>query len=148
MHRSGDLSGFVTVRDPHTLIIPDRPGNKKLVTYTNILENPAVALFFMVPGRTETLRLNGKAFITTNPSVLAPLAVQGKVPLSALVVSVELAFFHCGKALIRSRLWHADAQVASNALPTLGQMLADQIAGVDAADAEDLIAPTPCCGLK
>jgi PPOX class probable FMN-dependent enzyme len=132
----GDLPGFVVVRDPRTLIIPDRPGNKKLVTFTNILENPAIALFFMVPGHTETLRVNGKARITTDPSLLAPLAVGGKAPLSALVVSVELAFFHCGRALIRSRLWHADVQVASDALPTLGRMLADQIAGVDAADAE------------
>jgi uncharacterized protein len=132
----GDLPGFVAVPDSRTLIIPDRPGNKKLVTFTNLLENPAIALFFMVPGRTETLRVNGEARITTDPTLLVPLAVGGKAPLSALVVTVELAFFHCGRALIRSRLWHADAQVASDALPTLGQMFADQIAGVDAADAE------------
>jgi predicted pyridoxine 5'-phosphate oxidase superfamily flavin-nucleotide-binding protein len=98
---------IVAVRDPRTVIIPDRPGNKKLVTFTNILENPAVALFFMVPGRTETLRVNGRVRITTDPTLLSPLAVGGKAPLSALVVSVELAFFHCGRALIRSRLWHA-----------------------------------------
>jgi len=132
----GDLPGFVAVRDQRTLIVPDRPGNKKLVTFTNILENPDVALFFMVPGRTETLRVNGKARITTDPSLLAPLAVGGKAPLTALVISVELAFFHCGRALIRSRLWAADVQSARDALPTLGQMLADQIAGVEAADAE------------
>jgi uncharacterized protein len=132
----GDLPGFVAVRDPRTLVIPDRPGNKKLVTFTNILQNPPIALFFMVPGRTDTLRVNGKACITRDPGLLVPLAVGGKAPLSALVVTVELAFFHCGRALLRSRLWHVDAQVASDALPTLGQMLADQIAGIDAAEAE------------
>jgi uncharacterized protein len=132
----GDLPGFVAVPEPRTLIIPDRPGNKKLVTYSNILENPAVAVIFFVPGRTESLRVNGRARINTDPSLLASLAVGGKTPLSALVVTVELAFFHCGRALIRSRLWHEEAQAASDALPTLGQMLADQIAGIDPAEAE------------
>ena len=74
----GDLPGFVAVPDAHTLVIPDRPGNKKLLTLTNILENPAVALIFFVPGRTESVRVNGRARITTNPALLAPLAVQGK----------------------------------------------------------------------
>lgn len=132
----GDLPGFVAVLGPHTLIVPDRPGNKKLVTLGNILENAAVALIFFVPGRTDSLRVNGRARITTDASLLGPLAVDGKVPRSALLIDVTLAFFHCGKALIRSRLWHADAHVAEDALPSLGQMLADQISGVDAAEAE------------
>jgi hypothetical protein len=132
----GDLPGFVAVLDAHTLVIPDRPGNKKLLTLTNILENSAIALIFLVPGRTESLRVNGTVHITTDPALLAPLSVQGKTPLSALVVAVELAWLHCGRAFIRSRLWDADTQVAPDALPTLGRMLADQIAGVDAADAE------------
>jgi PPOX class probable FMN-dependent enzyme len=129
----GDLPGFVVVHDEHTLLIPDRPGNKKLVTMSNIVENPSVALIFFVPGRTDSLRVNGKAHITTNPALLAPLAVQGKIPKSGLVVEVEQAWLHCGKALIRSKLWESEAQVASDALPTPGQMLADQIAGLDAA---------------
>jgi PPOX class probable FMN-dependent enzyme len=118
----GDLPGFVAVLDEHTLLIPDRPGNKKLVTLSNIVENPHVALIFFVPGRVDSLRVNGTAQITTDPTLLAPLAVQGKAPKSGLVVTVEHAWLHCGKALIRSRLWEPEAQVAPDALPTLGQI--------------------------
>jgi len=132
----GDLPGFVAAPDAHTLVIPDRPGNKKLMTLSNLLENPAVSIIFLVPGRTESVRVTGRAKITTDPQLLAPLAVQGKAPLSALVVAVESAWLHCGRALIRSRLWEPEARVAPDALPTLGQMLTDQIAGVDAADAD------------
>jgi len=129
----GDLPGFVAVLDEHTLVIPDRPGNKKIVTLSNIVETPYVALIFFVPGREEALRINGTAQITTDPALLTPLAVQGKEPKSALLVTVAYASLHCGKALTRSRLWESDAQVAPDALPTFGQMLADEIAGVDAA---------------
>lgn len=132
----GDLPGFVAVPDDHTLLLPDRPGNKKLLTLSNILENPNVALIFLVPGREDSLRVNGRAQITMDPTLLAPLAVQGKDPRSGLIVTVEQAWLHCGKALIRSRLWEAEAHVAPDALPTLGKMLADQIAGVDAAEAD------------
>ena len=132
----GDLPGFVAAPDDHTLLLPDRPGNKKLLTLSNILENPNVALIFLVPGREDSLRVNGTAQITTDPTLLAPLAVQEKNPRSALIVTVEQAWLHCGKALIRSRLWEAEAHVAPDALPTLGKMLADQIAGVDAAEAD------------
>jgi uncharacterized protein len=132
----GDLPGFVAVRGEHTLLIPDRPGNRKLVTLSNIVENPHVALIFFVPGRVDSLRVNGQARITADPALLAPLAVQGKSPQSALVVAVEQAWLHCGKALIRSQLWEPGAQVGPDALPTLGCMLADQIASVDAAEAD------------
>ena len=135
----GDLPGFVTVLDEHTLLIPDRPGNKKLLTLSNIMENPNIALLFFVPGRVDTLRLTGEARVTKDPTVLAPLAVQGKTPKTGLVVTVEQAWLHCGKALIRSRLWEQEAQVAPDALPTLGQMCADQIAGLDATEADALI---------
>jgi PPOX class probable FMN-dependent enzyme len=129
----GDLPGFVAVLDEHTLVIPDRPGNKKIVTLSNIVENSHVALIFFVPGRVEALRVNGTAQITTDPTLLAPLAVQGKQPKSGLLVTVAYASLHCGKALTRSRLWESDAHVAPDALPTFGQMLADEIAGIDAA---------------
>lgn len=132
----GDLPGFVAVLDEHTLVLPDRPGNKKLVTLSNIVENPHVALIFFVPGRIESLRVTGTAQITTDPTLLASLEVQGKKPRSGLVVRVEQAWLHCGKALVRSRLWESEAHVAPEALPTLGQMLADQIAGLDAAVAD------------
>jgi uncharacterized protein len=132
----GDLPGFVVAPDAHTLLVPDRPGNKKLMTLTNILQNPAVALIFFVPGRTESLRIKGTARITTDPSLLAPLSVQRKTPASGLIVAVELAWLHCGRALIRSRLWDAHTQVGPEALPSLGRVLADQTAGLDAAEAE------------
>lgn len=132
----GDLPGFVAAPDEHTLIIPDRPGNKKILTLSNIVENPNVAIIFFVPGRTDSLRVTGKAGITTDPARLTPLAVEGKVPKTAIVVAVEKAWFHCGKALLRSQIWSSEAQVAPGAMPTLGTMLADQIAGLNAVDAD------------
>lgn len=133
----GDLPGFVTVVDEQTLLIPDRPGNKKLTSMSNILENPHVALIFLVPGRDESLRVNGTVTITTDPQTLTGLTADGKTPRSALRVHVEHAHFHCGKALIRSRLW-APPHVEENrkALPSLGKMLSDQVAGITAADSE------------
>jgi uncharacterized protein len=136
----GDMPGFVAVPDAHTLVIPDRPGNKKLVTFGNILENSAVAVIFFVPGRTESLRVNGKARLVADPALLQSFSVGGRAPQSALVVTVDLAFLHCGRALIRSRLWESELRPAADALPTLGQMLADEIAGVDVADAEARLA--------
>jgi PPOX class probable FMN-dependent enzyme len=132
----GDLPGFVSVLDDRTLVIPDRPGNKKLLTMTNILENPAVSLIFFVPGRTESVRVNGRAHITTDPELLLLLAAYGKPPQSGLVIAVELAWLHCGRALIRSRLWETDARVPSDALPTLGSMIAEEIGGIDASETE------------
>jgi PPOX class probable FMN-dependent enzyme len=132
----GDLPGFVAVLDERTLAIPDRPGNKKLVTLMNILENPAVSLIFFVPGRTESLRVTGRARITIDADFLRPLAAYGKPPQSGLVVAVEQAWLHCGRALIRSRLWEPDAHVAADALPTLGAMVAEEIGGIDAGETE------------
>lgn len=132
----GDPPGFVTVLDEQTLLIPDRPGYQKLLTLNNIMENPNIALLFFIPGWVDTLRLTGEARVTEDPTVLAPLAVQGQIPKTALVVTVEQAWLHCGKALIRSRLWEQEAQVAPDALPTLGQMCAAQIAGLDADEAD------------
>ena len=138
----GDLPGFVAVPDEHTLLLPDRPGNQKIETLQNILENPNIALIFIVPGRNDTVRVTGRARITTDPAQLASLAAQGKNLRSALIVTVEQAWLHCGKALIRSRLWDAEAKVKPDALPTLGKMLADQIAGVEAAQADARIEET------
>lgn len=132
----GDLPGFVVIADDRTLLLPDRPGNKKLETLHNILDNPNVALIFFVPGRDDSVRVTGTARISTEPSVLSRLAANGKNPQSALSVTVTQAWLHCGKALIRSRLWNPDAKVHPDALPTLGKMLADQVAGADAAQTD------------
>ena len=99
----------------------------------NLVEQPYVGLLFLVPGMTETLRINGKAEIVTDPDLLAPLAVKGKAPVSGLKIAVEEAFLHCAKALIRARLWDIDSQIDRSSYPTYGEVLADQIAGAAAA---------------
>ena len=131
----GDAPGFVAVADARTLLLPDRPGNRRVDTMLNVAENPRLGLLFLVPGLQETLRVNGRAVIVTDPEVLAPLSAQGKLPCAALRVSVEEAFFHCGKAVIRSDLWTRGAGQRPD-FPTLGQIFADQIAGADAAETD------------
>jgi len=122
----GDAPGFVQVLDEHTLLIPDWPGNNRLDTLGNLQENPAVAMLFFVPGVQETLRVNGRAEISMDPALVARGDVGGRHPRSVLRVHVAEAFMHCGKALIRSRLWAADAQIDRGELPSYGQMLKDQ----------------------
>lgn len=131
----GDPPGSLAyVLDDTTLLLPDRPGNRQVDTLMNVVERPYVGLVFFVPGLTETLRVNGGVEISTDPEHLKPLAINGKPPISVLKVTVEEAFLHCAKALIRARLWEADAQVERSRYPTYGQVLADQIAGADAAE--------------
>ena len=133
----GDPPGFVKVLDDRTLLLPDRPGNNQVDSLQNIVENPGVGLLFFVPGMNETLRVKGRAEITTDPDLLNPLTVAGRAPASGLKVTVEEAFLHCGRALIRSRIWDADAQIDRSSYPTYGQVLADQIAGADAQEIDD-----------
>lgn len=132
----GDAPGFVQILDERTLAIPDRPGNNRADTLSNIIANPNVGLIFFVPGINETLRVNGRARVVTDTGILDGMAVNGKLPKSAILVTVEQAFLHCAKALIRSRLWDPDTRVERSVYPSLGKILADQIAGVDAEVAE------------
>ncbi len=132
----GDAPGFVAILDDRRLLIPDRRGNNRIDTLLNVTRNPQVGLLFLVPGINETLRVNGRSRIITDPALLEPLAAQGKVPTSGLEVAVEEAFFHCGKAMIRSRLWDPAARVERKSFPSLGRIVADQIAGVDAEAAD------------
>jgi PPOX class probable FMN-dependent enzyme len=125
----GDAPGFVQVIDDETLLIPDRLGNNRIDTIGNLLECPGVGLIFFVPGLRETLRVNGRARITTDPRLLEPCAVQGKVPRSGILVSAEEVYFHCGKALIRSDLWNPEKHVAQKDFPSLGIIINDQIGG-------------------
>jgi len=127
----GDPSGFVSVEDDSTILIPDRPGNNRVDTLENILRNPRVGIIFLVPGLTESLRINGVAEIVVGPE-LGRLAHRGRVPKTAIRVRIEEVFFHCAKALIRSKLWDSESRVPRESLPPLGVILADQIAGVDA----------------
>ena len=131
----GDPPGSLAhVLDDKTLLLPDRPGNRQVDTLMNLVERPYVGLVFFVPGLTETLRVNGQAEISTDPELLKPLAIEGKLPVAVLKVTVEEVFLHCAKALIRARLWEPDAQVERSCFPTYGQVVADQIAGADAAE--------------
>ncbi len=123
----GDAPGFVQVLDDETLLIPDRLGNNRVDTIGNLLECPGVGLIFFVPGLRETLRVNGKARVTTDPALLESCAVNGKPPRSAVVVTIEEVYFHCGKALIRSDLWNPDKMLKHADFPSLGRIIAEQI---------------------
>ncbi len=132
----GDAPGFVRVLSPTALLIPDRPGNRRLDSFQNLLKNPRIGLLFLVPGINETLRVNGTAQITTDAALLAPSAVNERTPERGLHVQIDEVFFHCGKALIRSDLWNADKHIPRSDFPTLGRIVADQTRMVDA-DAAD-----------
>lgn len=132
----GDPPGFVAVLDDRTLAIPDRPGNNRLDTLANILGNPAVGLLFLVPGFDETLRLNGRASLTTDSDLLARLAVNGRTPTLAILVQVEEVFLHCAKAFRRSHLWDPAARQDRSQMPSLMRMLMDQTGGAPADPAE------------
>ena len=136
----GDAPGFVQVLDDTTLLIPDRLGNNRVDTIGNLLARPGVGLIFFVPGLNETLRVNGHARVTTDPMLLEPLAVNGKVPRSGILVAAEEIYFHCGKALIRSDLWNPEKQLRRSEFPSLGRILADQIGGISVEESERLTA--------
>ena len=133
----GDPPGFVKVLDDKTLLLPDRSGNNQVDSLQNIVENPGVGLLFFVPGMNETLRVKGKAEIVTDEEEMESMTVKGRPPVSGLRITVEEAFLHCGRALIRSRVWDPDVQIVRSDYPTYGQALADQIAGADAKEIDD-----------
>ncbi len=119
----GDPPGFVRVWDEKTVLIPDRRGNNRLDTLRNLVRDPRISLLFLIPGVGETLRINGHTDIVTDPALCASFTMQGKVPTSVLVITVERVYFQCQKALVRSRLWSAEAQIPRSALPSTGQIL-------------------------
>lgn len=123
----GDPPGSFKVIDAHTVAIADRPGNNRLDTLKNIVENPEIALIFLLPGISETVRLAGTAQLSVDPELLASMAVQGKAPKCAIVVTVRQAYLHCAKALIRSRLWSGEYAVAKDTFPSIGRMVGEQI---------------------
>ncbi len=132
----GDPKGFVQVLDDRTLLIPDRPGNNRLDTLSNIVANPSVGLLFMVPGFDDTLRVNGTARITTDPALLAGLAVNGRTPAVAIAVTVREVFLHCAKAFRRSSLWDPAQRQDRSGMPSLVKMILDQTTGAPADPAE------------
>jgi PPOX class probable FMN-dependent enzyme len=125
----GDPAGFVKVVDEHTLLIPDRRGNRRVDSMMNILDNPGVGIIFFVPGVEETLRINGNARITTDEALLAQLAMKGKPPEAGLLITVKEVFFHCGKSIIRSKLWDQETKIDRSTFPSLGKIVVDQVLG-------------------
>jgi uncharacterized protein len=127
----GDPAGFVRVLDEKHLVIPDRPGNKRFDGLRNIFENPHIGLIFLVPGRHETVRVNGRAFITNDPELLDSMPVQGKRPWFAIGVEVEECFMHCGKAVLRSELWEPAAWPDLATVPSGAEILKGTKRGFD-----------------
>ncbi len=119
----GDAPGFARILDEHTLLLPDRPGNNRIDSLRNIIHDPHVALLFLIPGVGESFRVNGRAAITLEPELLALCEAQGKLPRSALRISVDTCYFQCSKAAVRSGLWAADRQVERASLPSAGELL-------------------------
>lgn len=120
----GDAPGFVLVLDEKRIVIPERPGNKRMDSLSNILSNPNVGLLFLIPGMAETLRVNGKAALTRDPVLLERMSAGGKEPLLGIEVTVEECFIQCGKALLRSALWKPDEWHDKHTLPKGAEILA------------------------
>ena len=137
----GDPPGFVRVVDEHTIIIPDRRGNNRIDTLRNLVRDPRIALLFLIPGVGETMRINGRAKICTDPKLTETFAINGKVPKSLIVVTVERAYFQCTKAIIRSKLWDPASIVDRKTLPTPGAILAELTEGKMGGPEHDRLAP-------
>ncbi len=137
----GDPAGFVLVLDEKTIAIPDRPGNNRVDGFRNIIRDPRVALLFLIPGVGETLRVNGHATISVAPDLLQRLAVNGKRPRSVMLVKVDTAFFHCSKAIVRSKLWDEATKIDRKSLPSTGTIIAELSHGELGGETYDREAP-------
>jgi PPOX class probable FMN-dependent enzyme len=126
----GDRPGFVSVLPDGRLVLPDRPGNNRVDSLLNVVDDPRASLILLVPGLTHSLRVNGTAVVSTDPELLALGEVRGRRPATALVLTPVEVLYQCGRALLRSRLWDPTAQVEPGALPSLDVVLADQVAGL------------------
>jgi PPOX class probable FMN-dependent enzyme len=120
----GDVAGFVRVHDSRTLMLPDRRGNNRVDSLRNIVRDPRVALLLMIPGVGNTLRINGRAHLSTAPDLLTSFAIEGKAPRSVIVMAVDAVYFQCTRALLRSELWNPARHVDPKTLPSAGQILA------------------------
>jgi PPOX class probable FMN-dependent enzyme len=123
----GDYPGFVKVLDKRTLAIPDRPGNKLADSFTNLADNDGIGLLFVIPGMRETLRVNGRGYVTDEPGVLIRMRTEAKRPSLAIIVDVAEAYFHCGRALIRSRVWDPASQDLAKQMPSFGEIVSAQM---------------------
>ncbi len=137
----GDPPGFVRVADERTVIVPDRRGNNRIDSLRNLVRDPRISLLFLIPGVGETMRINGRARISTDPKLTESFAMNGKVPKCVLVVTVERAYFQCTKAIIRSKLWDTQSIVDRKTLPTPGSILAELTDGKMGGPKHDEAAP-------
>jgi uncharacterized protein len=137
----GDAPGFVRVHDEKTLLIPDRLGNNRIDSLRNILQDPRVALLFLIPGCGETIRVNGRAAISVDPALAQTFVVNGKTPRALLIVTVERIYYQCAKAIVRSKLWDASRHVDRKSLPSSGTILAELTGGKLGGEAHDRAAP-------
>ncbi len=138
----GDAPGFVLVLDDAHLVIPDRPGNRRVDSFRNLLENPHVGLLFVIPGLGETLRVNGRGCVVRDEALLDRMAVAGRRPLLGIGVAVEEAYLHCAKAFRRSRLWEPAQWPDRSGMASIAQMLLDHArpAGTSVEDLERVLA--------
>jgi PPOX class probable FMN-dependent enzyme len=120
----GDPAGFVRVHDEKTLMIPDRRGNNRIDSLRNLVRDPRIALLFLIPGCSETIRVNGRAQICTDPELCQSFEMQGKAPRCVIIVAVERVYFQCAKAIVRSKLWDPATQIDRKTLPSSGTILA------------------------
>jgi len=133
----GGAPGFVKVLNSHTLLIPDAPGNNRLDTLENIVATGHVGLLFLLPGVDETLRVNGTAVLSTAAADIALCTDEKRAPKLVIRVTVQAAYLHCAKALMRSQLWRPDVQVSRSVMPSMGEMLKDQIGGDMPAESQE-----------
>jgi hypothetical protein len=122
----GGAAGFVKAPDAHTLLLPDAPGNNRLDSLSNIVESGRVGLLFLIPGFDETLRVNGRAVLSTDPADIARCTDDRRAPKLVIRVAVQEVYLHCAKAFMRSKLWSAESHVPRSTMPTIGQMIGDQ----------------------
>jgi PPOX class probable FMN-dependent enzyme len=123
----GDEAGFVSVIDKHHLVVPERPGNRRMDSMLNILDNPSAGIIFIIPGLKETLRVNGAACITRDPELLSRLTTQGKTPHLAIGLRVEECFIHCAKAFMRSNFWNQHYWIDELDKPNISEVLSDHV---------------------
>jgi uncharacterized protein len=137
----GDPAGFVRILDDKTLAIPDRPGNNRIDGFRNIVRDPRIALLFLIPGVGETLRVNGRASISIDPKLMQSFVVNGKLPRSVLIVHIESIYFHCAKAIVRSKLWDETTKIDRKSLPSTGTIIAELSEGKLGGEKYDREAP-------
>ncbi|WOD43184.1 pyridoxamine 5'-phosphate oxidase family protein [Hwangdonia lutea] len=133
----GGSPGFVHVNSDSELIIPDAKGNNRMDSLSNIIETGKVGLLFLIPGVDETLRINGNAYISIDKNHINLFASEQNPPKSCVVITVDEMFLHCAKAFMRSKLWDASAQINRDELPTMGQMLKDQLGTKEAPETRE-----------